>query len=537
MKTIVSVLILAIHAMFFISCEKEPQNTGLPTTDSLDVNVYKEKISGYVQKGPFNNGTDIMVYELNNKLEQTGNSFNTQITNNSGLFELNSIKLQSNYVEIKASGFYFNEVSNNNSVAQLTLYAISDITNKSDINVNVLSHLEKARVQQLIQDNYQFNDAKDKALHEVLKIFKFHNTNIFQSELLNISENTNDNAILLAVSVILVGNRTDAELSQLLADIISDIKNDGTLDNDNIGSDLVNHAKYLNLNEIRDNIENKYSDLGIDADIPDFESYVNFFLDSSGYEVTNYITYPEFSTYGENILYNNKNEFYTYKEYSLAADIPIGNSLKIIIKGGLWGYEVIPNGPINWEVSEYSFSALTQTFTSIESGKSCDLKISFDHTTTGDSITIEYYENEAENPTKIKKVSVEEQNPNENSEIIYPLEGGYGLNILNSENDTFYTNEIYSITALLSESKYFRIELDGAFVDTTTSINWNVYGYNEELTSMSFYTNYEVYEYDMKIIFPDNGIDDRMTYIYFYESMSEVPDYEKIIWIMNPYDY
>ena len=290
MKPIFTIILIAIIAMFFVSCEKEPQHSGLPTSDSLDITVFKKKISGYVQKGPFNNGTDITIFELNNMLSQTGNSFNTQISNNLGLFELNSVSLRSIFIEIKATGFYYNEVADENSAAQLTLYAISDLTNRSDINVNILSHLEKQRVQYLISQNYSLRDAKRKAQREILNIFKFQKEDILNSELLNISENTDDNAILLAVSVILQGNRTVAELSELLANIITNIKEDGTLDDESIGSDLVNHAKVLNLTEIRENIENRYSDLEIDADIPDFETYVNLFLDSAGYEVTSLIT-------------------------------------------------------------------------------------------------------------------------------------------------------------------------------------------------------------------------------------------------------
>jgi len=54
-------------------------------------------IGGHVQKGPFLNGTSLSIYELNENLNQTGRSFNTQITDNSGTFSIQDIELASQY--------------------------------------------------------------------------------------------------------------------------------------------------------------------------------------------------------------------------------------------------------------------------------------------------------------------------------------------------------------------------------------------------------------------------------------------------------
>ena len=90
-----------------------------------------EKLSGYVQKGPYLNGTAITISELSSELEPTGKNFISQILDNKGTFEIKNIDLSSQYVELKADGFYFNEISNVSSTAQLTLFALSDLTNKT----------------------------------------------------------------------------------------------------------------------------------------------------------------------------------------------------------------------------------------------------------------------------------------------------------------------------------------------------------------------------------------------------------------------
>ena len=43
-------------------------------------------------------------------------------------------------------GFYFNEISNSLSEAQLTLFALSNLSGKTSLNVNILTHLEKNRI-------------------------------------------------------------------------------------------------------------------------------------------------------------------------------------------------------------------------------------------------------------------------------------------------------------------------------------------------------------------------------------------------------
>ena len=95
-------------------------------------------IAGYVQKGPFINGTAITVSELNQKLVATGKNFTTQIIDNKGSFSLKDVKLQSAFVQLIAEGFYFDEVRGEKSAAQLTLFALADVSDASSVNVNLL---------------------------------------------------------------------------------------------------------------------------------------------------------------------------------------------------------------------------------------------------------------------------------------------------------------------------------------------------------------------------------------------------------------
>lgn len=248
-----------------VSCVK-PNNT----TKTLSF----DKIEGVVQKGPYLNGSSITMSELSQDLVQTGKLFSSQILDNEGAFELKSIELTSQFVELKANGFYFNEIRGASSTAQLTLYALSDLTDKSTLNVNVLSNLEKRRVEYLVSQELTFNDAKEQAQSEILMIFNISNPEMRESELLDITKTGEDNAILLAISIILQGERSEAELSELLANLSSDFYEDGALDNDILKAKLFNSSKILDLEAVRENLENRIKEIGSDAVLPDFEQYV-----------------------------------------------------------------------------------------------------------------------------------------------------------------------------------------------------------------------------------------------------------------------
>ena len=272
LKNQLSIYLLLLTICFF-SCNKNKNETTL---------IKKELLSGFVQKGPFINGATLTINELNKDMSQTGSVFNTQITDNKGSFEFKNIALNSNCVEFMANGFYFNEITGLNSESQLTLWAISDISDKSSINVNILTHLEKDRVKYLLTTGMPFSEAKRKASKEVLSLFGI-TEDISNSELLDLSQEGTNGAVLLAVSVILQANRSTADLSELLANISSDIKEDGLLDNVSLKQSLQVDAKNLDLYKVRSNIEKKFVALNIKTQVPDFETYVNAFIEKSVY--------------------------------------------------------------------------------------------------------------------------------------------------------------------------------------------------------------------------------------------------------------
>ncbi len=396
----------------WISCEREGNEEGDPLTI--------ESLQGQVQKGPYLNGTSITVAELTSGLSQTGKNFTTQINDNSGRFELNQLQLSTPFVELAADGFYFNEISGESSLSRLILYAISNLEDKTTLNVNVLSHLERGRVLELVSGGMDFSSAKKQAQQEVLGIFSLSKSDMAESVLLDIAGEGEDNAMLLAISVILQGYRSVGELSELLAGIHGDFREDGILDSGNLGSALMNQAVVLNMEQIRTNLEERYAGLGLEVTLPGFEPYVEHFIENSGFEVTSRIEYPATSPYGENMLVPEITTIQEGQDYSMAADLPDGAQLKIRLSGGLWFYVALPDAPVNWAITKYDHQEREQTFTSIEPGTRCDLRIQFaadtapmpdtvDFTPVGNQVLVEYFENQSDRATHVKTLTIEPQ--------------------------------------------------------------------------------------------------------------------------------
>ena len=324
---------------FLFSCEKEKPEPKLT------------EINGYVQKGPYLNGTSILVTELSSDFVATGKVFSTQILDNKGTFELKDMDLNSRYVELKADGFYFNEALNKNSEAQLTLYALADLEDKNSMNVNIISTLERMRVHYLLSQGSEFSEAKKQAQSEILAIFGFEKTDMIESELLDITQAGDDNAILLAISVILQGKLSVGDLSELLANIGTDIREDGKLDSESLGSELINNAHRVHSDVVRQNLESRYESLGVNTTIPDFEKYLLYFIENTEFIHTDKIEYPLMGEFGENLLATDKT-VYPGGAYSLSAVLPEEASVIVKLMGTGWSLNHNPydRSNVGWEI-------------------------------------------------------------------------------------------------------------------------------------------------------------------------------------------
>ncbi|WP_290766431.1 FISUMP domain-containing protein [Fibrobacter sp. UBA4297] len=205
--------------------------------------ISMDSLSGYSQKGPFVKGSVVYLYELQDgkTLKQTNGNFVSRIDSDDGHFKFTSRNLVSQYVLMQATGYYLNEVTNERTRDMITLNAITDISNRNSANVNVLTHLEYPRVYHLVTvDKMKFKAAKRQARAEILKAFHYDTTDIEDFEDL-ILEDVHDN-VLRAISMLMQGDLTVAEVSERLSKMSADIEKDGKWDDTQLRAEIADYA-------------------------------------------------------------------------------------------------------------------------------------------------------------------------------------------------------------------------------------------------------------------------------------------------------
>ena len=323
--------------------------------------------SGKVQKGPFVTGTTITVNELNESLGQTGKTFTTSITSDDGSFSLSNLGMETDLALLSGNGFYFNEVIGQLSSAQITLQAIADLSDEENVNINVLTHITKARIETLVRDGMSFSDAKRQAegeFQDFLGVTEHINQGFEQ---MSIVSEGDLNAMLLAFSIILQRPSHNlmeiptlpAELTWLMTNLSTDFADDGTINNEALVDTLLYNISLQNQVYIRNRLKNYYSGLGQNVEIPDFESFIALFQAAHEEQVTEFI-YPDIASPAPeigpggavpNILVKDVTHFDGTQAYVVAAITPLGKSLKIKVTGDAYLDASLNNG---WVVIDHT---------------------------------------------------------------------------------------------------------------------------------------------------------------------------------------
>ncbi len=282
-------MIVLISLMIIAGCGSTSGSSEDENLADGGTTIIGNPVAGYVQKGPFIIGSSISIQELaGDTFLPTGLIYETQTTDSLGSFSTQS-EINTQYIEVRAEGHYYNEVTGKTCDAELALGSIADIWENEDVNVNVLTTLEKERIIYLINEGKTFTEARLQAETEVLKIFHIPEEEIEKAnnfDEMDIVEEGNSNAILLAISVVLQGSNTVPKLIILLSEISEDISEDGTLDNGDILDALRENAMNLDaddLQTIRSNLKERYESMGPTITVPPFEDY----MDSDGDGIIN----------------------------------------------------------------------------------------------------------------------------------------------------------------------------------------------------------------------------------------------------------
>lgn len=235
-------------------------------------------VGGKVEKGPFVRGTAIQMQPLDADLDEIGESFTSTITDNEGTFTFGSKLLKSPYVKLSASGYYFNEVTGELSKGTLALNAVANLQNVADVNLNILAHLKYQRVMDLVaKDGKSFKEANNQAQEEVLKTFgleKYAKTDVNH---FSITSGTDEAAALIAVSSLILYNRSEAQITEYLSQLSEEFAEDGNFSETTklqIRKDMFSLESKLP--QIAENIKKRYQEMGKEVAVKNLIYYFDW---------------------------------------------------------------------------------------------------------------------------------------------------------------------------------------------------------------------------------------------------------------------
>lgn len=234
-------------------------------------------VQGKVEKGPFVSGSTLSIQPMDESLQVLGSLYNTTIVDNMGNFMVGSKEFTTPYAELMATGYFFNEVEGVLSQGTLTLRAIVDLSNSRTVNVNVLTHLKYARIKNLVAAGKSFTEANNTTQKELFKAFALERFANKEVSSFFITAGTDEAGALIAISSLLLVDRSEAELTEYLAKLCEDFGKDGLFSNEIKTQIEEDKLKLVDrLPNIKENIIERYKDLGIEVTVKDLSNYIDW---------------------------------------------------------------------------------------------------------------------------------------------------------------------------------------------------------------------------------------------------------------------
>ena len=232
-------------------------------------------ITGSAQKGQFVKGAQLTAFGVDDKLVATGKSFPGSINDDMGNFTISGESVDS-YLELRAEGYYFNELTGELS-GPLYLEAFLE-PSAEKANVNILTTIIRQRLKALIKGGDKYETAVDKAQQEFLTSLGISLDLSSDFVQMDITKSSDADAFLLALSCMVQVDNSPAQITALLQTLADDME-DGALTDEN-KSLLWEKGKKVSASEVTDNLMQFYQSKGISNPIvPEFWKY----LQPSGY--------------------------------------------------------------------------------------------------------------------------------------------------------------------------------------------------------------------------------------------------------------
>ncbi len=283
-------LVLATLSLAAFACSE--------SDESENYRPQNYNVSGKVEKGPFVSGSTITVQPLNAKMQPLGEMYTSTIQDNAGSFTFGSKLFNAPFAELTANGYFFNEVEGELSSGTLNLRAIVDLSDQSTIHVNILTHLKYQRVLTLVEQGRSFKEANTQAQEELFAAFGLSRYAATDASRFSIVGGNEEAAALVAVSSLLLIDRSEAGVTEYLAELCREFGQNGGFSSATLQQMEKDREKLWKcFEEIRGNIVRRYEELGMTVGVKDLK----YFFDWDGDGVAGNEIVPE----GEEVTLEN----------------------------------------------------------------------------------------------------------------------------------------------------------------------------------------------------------------------------------------
>lgn len=257
-----------LSALFtFSSCEEKP----IEEPDGPGSPQYAH-IEGYVQKGQLVKGSQVTAFVLDQQLKATGKSYPANISDDLGAFAID-IKVEEPFLELRAEGYYFNEVTGEVSESPIYLEAMGN-QQSTNLNINLFTTITKPRIKKLLAEGKGWDTSTLTAQEELLAALGVEDTTEDFTDI-DITGTDKSDALLLAFACIIQQDRSISEIVTLIQNAASEFEAEGRLSDKSVEDILANRSN-VNPFDVARNIADCYTEKSVSGkNLPPFYRYLD----------------------------------------------------------------------------------------------------------------------------------------------------------------------------------------------------------------------------------------------------------------------
>ena len=265
----------ALALAFVVACSDSEVAGG--TTEDAGI-IANLNVAGLAQKGPFAKGSAVTVQGINCKtMELTNESFEGVVKSDKGDFGVEDVSLSATCALFEVTGYYFSELTGKMSSEKITLHALTNLKDRKNVNINLLTELEYERVMNLVVvEKMSFADAKKQAEKEIFAAFNIKG-DFAEAEDLNIFEAGDGNAALLAISVMMQAEFDDMPLEERFERFNEFFAKNGVWYDSYAKLEIAKWSQKAAADGKLDSIRKNIESWGVASEIPSFESFIKNF--------------------------------------------------------------------------------------------------------------------------------------------------------------------------------------------------------------------------------------------------------------------